>query len=74
MPLAAQNAADTHSVALREVAAKAGKKCVVTVREGSGVRLLEGTFENAEHGWLYLDQRGKKLLVSIDQIVAISFE
>ncbi len=72
--VSAADNSDPRSDALRETAAKSGKKCVVTVREGSGVRLLDGTFEKSEHTWLFLDQRGKKLLVSLDTIIAISFE
>lgn len=74
--LPAQSAApDPRAAGLREAAEKHGKKCVVTVREGNGVRLLDGKFDKAENGWLVLQVGATgRLLIAIDQIIAISFE
>lgn len=73
--LPAQNADKERAAGLREAAEKHGKKCVVTIREGNGVRLLDGKFDKAENGWLVLQVAGSnRLLIAIDQIVAISFE
>lgn len=72
----AQNpSVDQRAAGLREAAEKHGKKCVVTLREGNGVRLLDGKFDKAENGWLVLQMTGStRLLIAIDQIIAISFE
>ncbi|MBS0661088.1 MAG: hypothetical protein JSR82_22950 [Verrucomicrobia bacterium] len=74
--LPAQSAGpDPRAAGLREAAEKHGKKCVVTVREGNGVRLLDGKFDKAENGWLVLQVgTAGRLLIALDQIVAISFE
>lgn len=74
--LPAQNTApDPRATGLREAAEKHGKKCVVTLREGNGVRLLDGKFDKAENGWLVLQVVGSnRMLIAIDQIIAISFE